>query len=116
MLATDYQVFVSMYQALDAAYDKDRSEKVLSFISDANPNIWKGRTSGDPAVFIEFSESFAKRFPEGRADPKAAERFVREYLSTQNAEYGWVDGDLVASFDSVVTQDLWEQALSEAPE
>lgn len=116
MQATDWQTFVSMYQALDAAYDGGKSQKVFSFIADANPNIWKGKVSGDPAVFSEFSEAFAERFPQGKADPAAAAKFARAFLSEQNAEYGWAEGDLVASFDSVVTPELWERALSEAPE
>lgn len=62
MQVTDWQTFVSMYQALDAAYDEGKSQKVFAFIADANPNIWKGRVSGDPAVFSEFSETFAERF------------------------------------------------------
>jgi hypothetical protein len=89
MQATDWQTFVSMYQALEAAYDEGKSQKVLSFIADANPNVWKGKVSGDPAVFSEFSEAFTERFSQGRADPAAAEEFAREFLSAQNAEYGW---------------------------
>lgn len=116
MQATDYQAFVAMYQALDAAYDEDHNKKVLAFISDANPNIWKGRTSGDPAVFAEFADGFAARFPGGKAQPKDAMAFVRIYLTGQNDEYDWEEGDLVAAFDSVVTSDLWEQALAAAPE
>ncbi|WP_068539111.1 hypothetical protein [Olegusella massiliensis] len=62
MRVTDYQTFVTIYMVLDAAYDKSKSKKTLAFIGDANPNIWKGRTPGDPALFYEFSEKFVKRF------------------------------------------------------
>lgn len=114
MQATDYQVFVTMYHALDAAYDENHSDKVLSFIGDADPYIWKGHVSGDPAVFSEFSKTFAKRFPSGRAAPEEAAEYVRSYLTEQNAKYSWVEGDLVAAFDSVATPELWKQALEEA--
>lgn len=116
MRTTDYQAFVAMYQALDAAYDESHNKKVLAFVSDANPDIWKGRTSGDPAVFSEFADAFAAKFPNGWAEPAEAKAFVRAYLAEQNDEYDWEEGDLVASFDSVVTSELWEQALVAAPE
>lgn len=116
MQATDYQTFVAMYQALDAAYEDDGNKKVLAFISDANPNIWKGRSSGDPAIFIAFAKDFASKFPSGKTEPEDAMSFVRTYLADQNGEYNWEEGDLVAAFDSVVSPELWKQALTAAPE
>jgi hypothetical protein len=101
---------------LDAAYDEGKSRKVFALIADANPNIWKGKASGDSTVFSEFSEAFAERSPQGKADSADAAEFARAFLSEQNAEYGCAEGDLVASFDSIVTPELWERALSEAPE
>lgn len=116
MQATDYQAFVAMYQALDAANNENNNKKVLAFISDANPDIWKGRTSSDPAVFNEFSKDFEAKFPDGKAEPEAVKTFVRSYLAKQNEKYDWEEGDLVSAFDSVVTPSLWERALAAAPE
>ena len=39
--------------------------------------------------------------------------FVRNYLDTQNHEYSWAAGNLVAAFDGIVTPKLWEQSLAE---
>lgn len=116
MLTGDYQTFVAMYQILDTSYNNTHSEKTLSYISDADPNVWKGHVSGDPAVFSEFSTAFNKRFPSGKAEPAETASFVREYLAEQNGIYTWVEGDLVEAFDSVVTSELWGQELAKAEE
>lgn len=39
MHTSAHQVFVAMYQALDAAYDASKSKKVFAFCADANPYI-----------------------------------------------------------------------------
>lgn len=109
----DYQVFLAMYQILDTSYRDNRLEKTLSFISDADPNVWEGRCSGDPAVFVEFEEMFAKRFPEGAAEAGQAFAFVREYLELQNKEYDWNEGDLTWAFESGTKLKPWEDALLE---
>lgn len=116
MYTSDYQTFVATYQMLDTSYSENKSEKVLSYISDADPDVWEGHVSGDPAVFSEFSSAFNKRFPSGKAEPEEAADFVREYLAEQNGVYTWVEGDLVEAFDSVATPELWEQELAKAEE
>ena len=47
----------------------DIPEKAQYFLSEANPRIWQGEVSGDPAIYSEFREAFEKAFPEGAAEP-----------------------------------------------
>lgn len=113
MKAHSYQTFVSMFYALDVAFDEHETERLRSFLSDANPSTWKDGGSADPAVYAEFRKEFDKRFGEQGASPEEAMTFVRNYLDTQNHEYSWAAGNLVAAFDGIVTPKLWEQSLAE---
>lgn len=112
MHTSAHQVFVAMYQALDAAYDASKSKKVFAFCADANPYIWKGKTSADPAVFNTFSKQYESRFKNKETDPSNTLAFVRSYLAEQNSEYAWEEGDLVKEFDSVVAPELWVEAIT----
>lgn len=111
MQLTPRQVYLTMFDALDAAWDLERTDRLREYLSEANPYLWEGGSSADPAVY----NGFASSFEEGRGGddmaPENALKFVRNYLDKQNEAYSWADGDLMASFDSVVTPELWEQAL-----
>lgn len=113
MRTYDYQAFVSMFYALDVAFKKNGTERLRSFLSEANPFLWKDKGSADPAVYEEFSKSFGERFGIQGATPEEARLFVRDYLGIQDNEYCWAEGDFVAAFDSIVTPQLWERSLEE---
>lgn len=94
-----YKAFVSMYYALDAAFDTNKSDELDQFLSDANPFLFTDEGSADVAVFEEFKESY----PDD-ADEVAALRYVRDYLARQNMV-------LLDAFDSVASPDAWKTAL-----
>lgn len=107
-----------MYYALDAAIDDHpSSERLREFASDADPFIWKDKGSADPAVYIEFEQSWDKRF--GKREPTAPEarQFARAYLKAQDkGEYAFApagDVTLAEAFDSVADEEAWEEALSD---
>lgn len=113
-----YDSFVSKYQALDAAFDEHTSsERLRAFTSEANPFIWKGKGSADPAVYIEFEQAWEKRFGNKDASAPDTRQFVRGYLKTQDeGEYAFApagDVTLVQAFDSVTDEESWEEALSD---
>lgn len=113
MQTHSYQTFVSMFYARDAEFEENGTERLRTFLSEANPFLWKDKGSADPAVYEEFSKAFDERFGTQGAVPEDAMAFVRDYLGTQNSEYCWVEGDLVAAFDGIVTPQLWKQSLEE---
>lgn len=84
-----------------------------TFPSEANPFLWEDEGSANPAVYEEFSKAFDERFGTQGAVPEDAMAFVRDYLDARNGEYCWVEGDLVAAFDGIVTPQLWKQSLEE---
>lgn len=113
-----YDSFVAMHQALDAAFDEHpSSERLRSFASEANPFLWEGKGSADPAVYIEFRQAWEKRFGNHEVTPPEARQFVRSYLGTQDeGEYSFAPTGgttLVEAFDSVADEQTWEEALSE---
>ncbi|MDD6694013.1 MAG: hypothetical protein PUE38_06580 [Olsenella sp.] len=110
--------FVAMYQALDAAFDEHpSSERLREFASEANPFLWKGKGSADPAVYIEFEHAWKERFGNHEIAAPEARQFVRGHLKTQDEdEYAFApagDVTLVEAFDSVADEATWEEALSE---
>ncbi len=113
-----YDSFVAMYQALDAAFDEHpSSERLREFASEANPFLWKGKGSADPAVYIEFEHAWKERFGNHEIAAPEARQFVRGYLKTQDEdEYAFApagDVTLVEAFDSMADEATWEEALSE---
>lgn len=113
-----YGSFVNMYYALDAVFDEHpSSERLREFASDANPFLWKGKGSADPAVYIEFEQAWKERFGDREVTAPEARQFVRDHLKTQDeGEYAFApagDVTLVEAFDSVADEETWEEALSE---
>ena len=64
-------------------------------------------------MYEEFSKAFDERFGTQGAVAEDRMALVRDYLGAGNGEYCWVEGDLVAAFDGIVTPQLWEQSLEE---
>lgn len=94
-----YKAFVTMFYALDAAYDENGSDELGEFLSGANPFLFEGEGSADIAVYEDFKMSFPDN-----ADEIESLRFVRDYLSRQGAF-------LLSAFDSIVDADAWTKAL-----
>ncbi len=112
-----YDSFVAMYYALDAAFDEHpTSERLRKFVSEANPFIWDGKGSADPAVYTEFRQTWGEEFGSCKVTAQEALRFVRRYLKIQDeGEYAFVPTDsvtLVEAFDSMVDDKTWKEALS----
>lgn len=113
-----YDSFVAMYQALDAAFDEHpTSERLRTFASEANPFLWKGKGSADPAVYAEFEQAWEKEFGDREVKAPEARQFVRGHLKAQDeGEYAFApasDVTLVKAFDSVADEETWEKALSD---
>lgn len=107
-------VYISMYHALDAAYDEDvrlAKEGILNFLTDADPFIWKDRRSADPVVYSEFREAFEKEFGDAEADADSARLFCREWLANQASRHEVYTGTLREAFDSVASPRRWMDVL-----
>lgn len=105
MSVTAYAAFIAMYYALDAAYDAIGDEELRRYLSDANPFLFKGEGSADPAVYAEFEQAYKGACGD---DPNAQEALaaVRGYLGRQDTDA------LIAAFDSVVDYESWEKATT----
>ena len=55
-MSKQFSIYESIYKALDKYYDEhpERAEELQDFLSEANPHIWAGEGSGDPAVYEDF--------------------------------------------------------------
>ena len=77
--------YLTTYYALDVAYVHCPSESLNEYLSEANPALWQGGGSADPAVWHEFENSFLASFGNSNAEPAGALRFVRHYISPSKA-------------------------------
>ena len=61
-MSKQFSIYLSIYNALDRFYDlhPEHAEELIDYLSDANPNIWEGECSGDPAVYDDFLEFLSK--------------------------------------------------------
>lgn len=94
-----YKAYVTMFYALDAAYDNNNSTELGQFLSAANPFLFKGEGSADIAVY----EGFRADYPRNAEEAEAL-NFVRDYLAKQGKF-------LLAAFDSIANADAWKEAL-----
>ena len=108
-----HDAFIAMYYSLDAAYDDARfaKEGVLSFLTDADPFIWKDRMSADPVVYSEFRSTFEGVFGSGTAEAEPVRSFCGKWLDDQIARHEVYAGSLREAFDSVATTQKWKDVL-----
>ena len=61
-MSKQFSIYLSIYNVLDRFYDlhPERAEELQDYLSEANPNIWEGECSGDPAVYEDFLEFLSK--------------------------------------------------------
>lgn len=104
MTLTAHKAFVAMFYALDAAYDDNHDRDLGSFLSAANPFLFKGEGSADVAVYDEFRCEYNLQYPEG-AKPEEARLFVRGFLDAKSDK-------LVRFFDGVANASSWADAVS----
>ena len=51
---TKYELFCMIFLAFDADWDDTQNEELREYLSDANPFLFKGENSADPAVYSDF--------------------------------------------------------------
>ena len=80
---------IAMYRAMDCIYDEQEqpSEKLLQFVSDANPYIWEDRTTSDPAIQADFDKSMDRQNIGVEVDEETAYHAVKNFLAEQNNDF-----------------------------
>lgn len=114
MMTDGYSAFVNMFLALDASWDECGDKTLAGYLSEASPFTFDGKESADPAVWSEFSDAFARRFPEGIASLEDAHEFVVGYLSEISDEYSKVypgKKRLVDAFEEMAPLERWLEAF-----
>ena len=55
-MSKQFSIYESIYKTLDKYYDEhpEHAEELQDYLSEANPHIWAGECSGDPAVYEDF--------------------------------------------------------------
>ena len=104
MSISAYDAFSTMFYALDAAYSDLGGAVLRSYLTNANPFLFAGEGSADPAVFELFKQEFDSRIGDS-ASPEEARLFVRDYLGNEGEV-------LLAAFDAVADSERWESAIS----
>ncbi|WP_417118838.1 hypothetical protein [Olsenella phocaeensis] len=112
-----WETFCAMVDVLEVRYHPgdDVPEKARYFLSEANPHLWAGETSADPAIYSEFRQMFEKAFPTGKAEPCQSADVVEEFLRDRMQPlYQFVDNisddpdvDFWTVFDEVTEEMSW---------
>lgn len=109
-----YDVFENMFMALDAYWDEHHDDTLAGYLSEANPYLFGGKGSADPAVWIEFEREFLKRFPSGSASLADAHDFVVSYLDGISKEYSLAypgETQLTEAFLDIAPLERWEEVF-----
>ena len=112
MQAHSYQTFVSMFYALDAAFEENDTERLRT----SRPRRIRSFRKTRDRPILRCTRSSRKPLTNVRDSGGCSRGYdgIRPGLSrARNGEYCWVEGDLVAAFDGIVTPQLWEQSLEE---
>ena len=61
-MSKQFEIYQSIYNALDRYCDDhpERAADFVDFLSDANPHIWGGESSGDPAIYDGYLDFISK--------------------------------------------------------
>ena len=78
-----YDIFVLMFDALDAMYDEEPNEILGNYLSGLNPFWFDDEGSADPAEYEEFKDAFLSKFHQKDPSPEEAYDFCRDYLSSK---------------------------------
>ena len=72
---------------MDCIYDEKPTKKLLQFLSDLNPYIWKERTTADPALQADFDNFLDKQNICAEVDEEVAYYAVKNFLAEQNKKF-----------------------------
>ncbi len=78
-----YDVFVLMFDALDAMYDEAPNENLGNYLSGLNPFWFDDEGSADPAEYEEFKEAFSEFFADKEATSEETYIFCKNYLKSK---------------------------------
>lgn len=109
-----YSTFVNMFMALDALWDECRDDTLAGYLSEANPFLFKGKGSADPAIWAEFSAAFAKCFPDSEVSLVGAHEFVIGYLEDISDAYSKAypgSKRLADAFQEIAPLERWVEAF-----
>jgi hypothetical protein len=76
-----YELFIIIYLLLNSLNEKISNKNLSDFLDDADPYIWDGENSADPACYLDFKSKFEKNSD----DKEYYYDFVCNYL--KNIEY-----------------------------
>lgn len=82
-----FLIFNLMYLVLEELNEENKSDNLSTFLSEANPYIWEGENSGDPAVYSDFK----KKFEEKGTYADYGYDFIVEYLTNIDYYKGLID-------------------------
>lgn len=114
MMADAYSTYVNMFLALDALWDECHDDTIAGYLSEANPYLFEGQNSADPAVWAGFSSAFSDAFPRGEASLEDAHAFAVGYLAGISDEYSRVypgNKRLADAFLAIAPPDRWTEVF-----
>ena len=76
-----------MYRAMDCLYDEKPTKKLLQFLTDSNPYLYKERTTADPAIQADFNNSMYKQNINSEVDEEISYSAVKNFLADQNKSF-----------------------------
>ena len=77
-MINSYELFQIVYLILNEINNQEGNSEVTTYLSDANPFVWNGENSADPALYPEFKDMFEKN----SNDKDFYYDFVCKYLSS----------------------------------
>lgn len=91
MSVSPHDIYLNMYYELNAAWKAKPNDALGDYLSDANPFLWKGRHSADPAIWAEYNDAFKKLRPNGCQTLEDSYDFVCTYLQEAGTYYNKVN-------------------------
>lgn len=75
-----FEVYIYFYYALDYIFDLTKSDALGDYLSGANPFLFEGCGSADPAIYDEFEKEFKNEFNTEKIDKQTAYNWLNKYL------------------------------------
>jgi hypothetical protein len=98
-----YDVFINFFYALDYIFDIIESKELGDYLSGANPFLFEGIGSADPAIYDEFEKAYVSEFGTSTINSEKAYNWLISYVDKLN-------NNAVKSAFGKISLDTWLNA------
>lgn len=100
-----YDIYVNFYYALDYIFDLTNSTELGDYLSGANPFLFEGANSADPAIYDEFEKAYIKDFGTNDISSEKAYNWLKKYVNS-------LENTAVKNTFQDITLKMWNDAIN----